>query len=108
MAEVKKPQDRKPKTVTPKTVETDTGWDVTLNGVTIHVDRDVMDDFELLDDLAEVENGNAVRLPSLFRRLAGDQAGEALNAIRNEKGRVPIEAGATFVGEVLTALNPNS
>src|SRR5690606_42083996 len=35
------------------------------------ISQDALDDFELLDDLAELENGNAVRLPSALTRLLG-------------------------------------
>src|SRR5690606_15805402 len=50
------------------------------------ISQDALDDFELLDDLAELENGNAVRLPSALKRLLGaEQYREAMAVLRNEQ-----------------------
>lgn len=71
------------------------------------ISQDALDDFELLDDLAELENGNAVRLPSALKRLLGaEQYREAMAVLRNEQGRVTVEAGGKFVQDVLTSVNP--
>src|SRR5690606_38987163 len=62
---------------------------------------------DALDDLAELENGNAVRLPSALKRLLGaEQYREAMAVLRNEQGRVTVEAGGKFVQDVLTSVNP--
>ncbi len=69
------------------------------------VPTDALDDFELLDDLDEIENGNAARLPRALKRLLGDQYRDALDAIRDEgSGRVGVEAGADFVRELFESL----
>lgn len=83
--------------------------DVTVRGVPLTISADALDDFELLDDLNELEqNNNPGRLPSLLRRLVGDQWKAVMEALRGDNGRVSVEDGAEFVGEVLEAISPNS
>jgi hypothetical protein len=100
-----KPADRKPK----KAEKPDT-LEVTVRGTTLTVPADVLDDFELLDDLNEIDQKqNAARMASVLRRLVGDQWREAMDLARDEKtGRVPIESGARLVQEIMEGLNPNS
>ena len=105
-ANVKQPEDHKPKAEdddTPKELH------VTVRGIELTVMSDALDDFELLDDLNELEqNENPGRLPSILRRLVGDQWKKVVDNLRGENGRVSVEEGAKFVGEVLEALNPSS
>lgn len=96
----KKPTDRQAKA--------DEGRKVTAAGKTWTVSADAMDDFELLDDLGELEDGNAARLPRIMRRLLGDDYKAALDALRDEGGIVRIEAAGEFIGEILKGLDPNS
>ena len=100
----KKPEDRKPKaSEKPEWIE------VTVRGVDLKIDPDALDDFELMDDLNELEqNENPVRLPSILRRLVGDQYREVMDALRGENGRVTVEAGSEFLSEVMEAVAPNS
>lgn len=93
----KPPQDRLPKAGAPLTA--------TVAGQEWTVDRDALDDFELLDDLGEIEDGNAARMPRVLRRLLGDQYKAALDTIRDpQTGKVGVEAGAQFVRELFEAL----
>ena len=105
-ANAKQPEDHKPK------AEDDTPQDVsvTVKGVDLTIPGDAMDDFELLDDLYELDQKkNPARLPSLMKRLVGEeQWADIMEALRGDNGRVSVEAGAEFVGEVLEAINPNS
>lgn len=100
MAAPKKPQDRKPAADAPIKVE--------VRGTTFTIDRAALDDFELLDDLARVEDGAGQRLPSLLRRLLGGDYGRALDLIRDEDtGRVSLETGAELVQEIFEAVDPS-
>ena len=101
----KVPEDRKPK-AEPKP-ETLTA---TIKGRDWSVPADALDDFELLDDLNALEQkGDVTRLPSVLRRLLGDQWRDAMDAMRDEStGRVTVEAGSEFVMSLMGALNPNS
>jgi hypothetical protein len=126
------PQDHQSKAVTPKVetveIELPDGLDddgkpktrtvpgrrvtmpVTL-GTSIDVDvaDEALDDFEVLDDIRAVQDQNdASRLPSLLRRLVGDQYRTVLDVLRGANGRVTTEAGSQFVMDLFQALNPNS
>ena len=100
----KVPTDRQP-----KTTEQDDARTVTAAGQDWTVPTDALNDFELLDDLGELEDGNAARLPRIMKRLLGDDYKKALDALRDEDTkRVPIEAAGEFITEILQGLDPNS
>lgn len=114
MTAAKKPQDHEGKKPTVKEVEG--GKSVTFpelkNGdakpLTVTVTTDALDDFELLDDLRAIDvDKKASHLPSLLRRLVGDQYPAVLDALRAPDGRVKIEAGTKFIKDLFGALNPN-
>lgn len=108
---VKQPEDRKPKVVKPKVEEVDGAKLVTLHDVQWRIDDDAMNDFELMDELREVDRSqDASAFPSMLRRLLGqDQYRRVLDVLRNpETGRVPADKGIEFVQHVFEALNPNS
>lgn len=98
----KQPTDRKPKAKDDNVIK------ITVRGIELEVLKDALDDFELLDDLNELEqNENPARLPSVLRRLIGSQWKMAMNSLRGENGRVSVEDGAEFVGEILEAVSPS-
>lgn len=98
-----KPQDRKPKVDTVNGVST-----VTIKGITVNVDKDALDDFELLDDLAKMQDGHGARLASVAHRLFGDDFKTVMDGLRGENGRVSVEVASEFISELLAALAPNS
>lgn len=114
---IAKPQDHKQKQVKPKvTKSTKTidgrevdGFEVEHAGVTVFVNREAFDDFEFLDDLANLENQRAQRMPMMLRRLIGEQDFRAvMNALRDKKtGRTSIESGTDYIRDLLQAVNPN-
>lgn len=118
-AAVKQPQDHKPKADAAKVVETTVkvgerevdGWAVSLRGVTVHVPKEALNDFELLDELGQMQSGEAtslVSLPSLLRRLVGDDFKKAMDVSRDPvTGRVSVESGTNFVLDLFKAINPN-
>lgn len=102
-AGAKQPQDRRP-------AEVDLGKvkEFTIHGVDVSVPLEALDDFELLDDISEMEKGDATKMPSVLRRLVGDSYRELMNKLRDKKtGRVSIEAGGQLVADVLDILDPN-
>lgn len=82
----------------------------TVNGITVTVPEEALDDFELLDDIrAAGDNGDASRLPSLLRRLVGDDYKRILDELRDPvTRRVSAKQGSQFVWDMFGALNPNS
>lgn len=105
MASKAAPQDRRPKA----RVKVDDRT-VTIGGHEYVIVGDALDDFEILDDLQQVQNGEIARLPILLRRILGTDAYlVAMNRLRSpETGRVTIEAGTDFVSAILDGLAPNS
>lgn len=106
---VKQPEDHRPKAdvENPKVERVEGGRTVTHKGITVTVPDEALDDFELLDDLREMEQtGNVAVLPSLLRRLAGQDGYKAVMAgLRNpETGRVSAGEGAEFVQAIFEAL----
>lgn len=103
MAATKKPQDHKPKVETIDGIST-----LTIQGITVHVAKDALDDFELLDDMSQLQEGNGTKLSSVARRLFGDEFKQVMDALRGENGRVSIEATTKFIQAVLESVAPNS
>ncbi|SEB28794.1 hypothetical protein [Arthrobacter woluwensis] len=101
---VKKPQDRKPR------VNKDGTKTVTVHGQEYTIAADALDDFELLDDLDSLDEGEVQRLPRILRRLLGKESFKtALESVRDpETGRVSVEAGSELVQDLIKELAPNS
>lgn len=81
---------------------------ITVAGVQLTVDPTVFDDFELLESLAEVQRGDVLVLPTVFRAVAGDKAQELLDALRGENGRVTATAAAEVLVQIIRELAPKA
>jgi hypothetical protein len=87
------------------------GRRATVQGVTVEVPEEAFDDFELIDDLSLLDEGEdeaMLRLPSILRRLIGPGYRSVYPALRNEHGRITSERGTEFVMDLVKSLNPNS
>lgn len=59
------------------------------NGFEVEIPDENLDDYELLEDLAELEEDDYGKIVSVYRRLLGKDQYKALKEhIRNESGRV--------------------
>lgn len=93
----RKPQDRKPKAVEAAEPEAVT---ITVDGFSLIVDPETLDDFELLENVARVEDGDLSRLPQVLQRMFGaEQYAAVKEHLRNDAGRITTEAAATFFEE---------
>lgn len=81
---------------------------ITVAGVQLTVDPTVFDDFELLESLAEIQRGDILALPTVFRAVAGDKAQELLDAIRGENGRVTATAATETLVQIMSELAPKA
>lgn len=100
------------KSVTKKTPQDHKPVHVDVAGIDVTVDPKLLDDFELISDLydlqhAEEDESGALAIVALFRRVFGKQAKAVLDALRVD-GRVPNEDAANAVTTVLKAAVPNS
>lgn len=98
-----KPADRKPKVETKDGIST-----VTIKGITVKVEKDALDDFELLDDLAKMQDGDGARITSVAHRLFGDDFKTVMDGLRGDNGRVSVETASEFISELLAAIAPSS
>lgn len=110
-AGAKKPADRKKADddETPEPIK------VTVRGVEVTVDRDVLDDWLFIEDLAVADTGEYDSLLAgvrILRKLTGDKYRELRATVADENGKVTIEAGSEgllpLIQEILEAANPNS
>ena len=90
------------------TVRTDMLRTITVAGVQVDVDPTVFDDFELLESLAEIQRGDILALPKVFRAVVGDQSQELLDAVRDERGRVTATAATEMLVQIMRELAPKA
>lgn len=81
---------------------------ITVAGVQLTVDPTVFDDFELLESLAEIQRGDILALPTVFRAVAGEQASALLNSIRGGNGRVTATAATEVLVQIMSELAPKA
>ncbi len=69
----------------------------TSTGTVITLDEECFDDMELIEKLIAIEKGDLTGLPAAVDMIFGAEKERFYNALRNEKGRVPI---TTVVAEI--------
>lgn len=76
------------------------------NGFKFAVDTDVLDDMELVDDMAEAQGDNPLKIVSVLNKILGeDQKARLYDHVRDEKtGRVPSEAVSNALAELMDKL----
>lgn len=118
MAAPKKPQDHKPKSAKAEKIKLMVGegddarevegFRITLEGVTVELEQDALNDWEFLEDVADLQNGDGAKSVSLSRRLFGAAYSDIKENFRDERtGRVDSVKFQEFVQGVLEAV-PNS
>lgn len=79
---------------------------VTKSGFKFEIDDEAIDDYELLEDLCEIDNGNDGKIPGILTRLLGKEQKEALkDHVRTEKGRVPASRMIEELMEIFSNIN---
>ena len=81
---------------------------ITVADVQLTVDPTIFDDFELLEALAEIQRGDILALPTVFRAVAGDQASALLNSIRRGDGRVTATDATEVLVQIMSELAPKA
>ena len=73
----------------------------TQSGFTCDVDPDVLNNMELVDDLAEVQAGNALAISRVCLKILGkDNRARLYNHVRNGAGRVLPDQVDAELGEI--------
>lgn len=76
----------------------------TRSGFEFQLDENVMNNMELIEGLAAVDQGDITALPKVLVKLLGSETKEALyNHVRSEDGRVPIDLLVKEVKEIFSA-----
>ncbi len=78
---------------------------LTVRGITVSVSPDLMDDIEMVDDFAAVQDGDVFAVPRLLRRMFGDEYQRVKAALADPDGVTRASEFTSFMAEVLTALN---
>nr|DAR62861.1 MAG TPA: hypothetical protein [Caudoviricetes sp.] len=87
-----------------KTIKT-----VEIDGFSIDVDTNVFQDYEFLEALSEVTDGQPSSIVRPFRMLfTGDTYQAVKDHLRDEDGRVPVKAMSVFLSKVVKATVPKS
>lgn len=76
----------------------------TSSGVTMTLDEECFNDMELLEELIGIERGDVSALPDVLERIFGEDKKRFYNSMRNEKGRVPIDAVMAEIRGIITEL----
>ena len=77
----------------------------TKSGFEFEVDAKHLYNYELLEDLADMADGQEGKIVSVIKRLLGEEQKERLkNHLRDEEGRVPASAMTTEIMEIFTVL----
>ena len=77
----------------------------TASGFTCTPLRDWVNDMEFFEQLVELEQGQMRHLPAAVQRILGPEGKMALyDHLRDEKGKVPMDAVLAAVTEIITAM----
>ena len=75
------------------------------NGFEFAVDVEILDDMELIDTIAEADEGNPAKFKEATDKILGKEQKKSLyDHLRNEKGKVPIEAFKDAFMEILESI----
>lgn len=75
----------------------------TESGFEFQLDDDVLDDYELLEELCAIDNGEVNKIPHIAAIILGNEQLDALkDHIRGENGRVSARKMADAIEEILT------
>lgn len=77
---------------------------ITVRGVTFTPDPHLADDWEILEQVANVDEGDVTATAKLFRRVFGDAYDAVKEAIRGERGYVSTQDMVDALTEVMSAL----
>ena len=73
----------------------------TSSGFEFSLQDEVLDDYELLEDLCEMDEGDMTKTISVLNRLLGTEQKERLKEhLRMENGRVPASKMMNEIGEI--------
>jgi hypothetical protein len=80
---------------------------VEVSGIEVTVELAALDDWHLTKLLRKMEDDGLLAV-DVAERIFGDQLSKVEDGLSDENGRISNEKIATFIGEVMEAVAPNS
>lgn len=77
----------------------------TRTGFEMDIDDSCIDDMELFEAVADLQAGNTLAVPTVIRKIFGENKKALYDHCRLESGRVPTQAISNEIAEVFEALN---
>lgn len=78
--------------------------EVEVDGIAVRVERETLDDIEVMELLGEMQGGNVLVLPRLMRLVFGEEQYADIKAALAEGGRTSAKAVARFFSEAFREL----
>ena len=79
------------------------------NGFKYEVDVDVFNDMELIEAIAASEGDEPLRFVEVVERILGKEQKKPLyDSLRNEDGKVTVEAVGEAINEIMTAVSEDA
>lgn len=79
------------------------------NGFKYEVDVDVFNDMELIEAIAASEGDEPLRIVEVVERILGKEQKKALyDSLRNENGRVEVDAVGEAINEIMTKVSEDA
>ena len=73
----------------------------TSAGFEADIDEAVFNDMELFDAIVELDQGNSLALSRVTEKILGKNKAGLYEALRNENGRVPVNAVSEQIREIM-------
>ena len=73
----------------------------TVMDVTVTLDKDVFDDFDIIDLMAEMQDGNAFALTRLIKAVFGDDFARIREELSDKDGKLTVSKASEFFVAVM-------
>lgn len=81
-------------------------YSITVDGISLKIAKDVMDDMDVLDLLGEVQDGNVFAFSKLARRMFSDEGyAKVKEGLAGADGRTRVSDMSDFFVKALNACN---
>lgn len=79
------------------------------SGFEFEINNDILDDYDLLEDLIAIDNGEGQRIVSVISKILGPDQEKALkDHLRSENGKLKTSDMATAIGEIFAKLKEDA
>lgn len=79
----------------------------TDSGFEFEIDEKILDDYELIESLAEVEDGDTLEIVKVTNKVLGDNKEKAFDFIRSQCGYVSTDAVTKLIKDIFMCIGKN-